>query len=114
MKSKKKILKKVLIVFLSLVLLMSASFVAVGLFAPVEWEAAACAGGYRSFAISLNEERIEKDLGIALTDKQLWEIKENWKWEGRNSWSSFSDENGNVVQISGKKIWANYFNWSYM
>lgn len=110
---KKKALKKILTVFLCIFLLFAVTHVALAAFAPISWEAGGCAGGYKSSVIYGNEEEIEEALGINLTEKQLWQIKENWVWRGRNSTSFFTDSDGNEVKISGKKIWNSFFKWSY-
>ena len=113
MKPKKKILKKVLIVFLCIVLLLPIGYFMLTTFAPIDW-GVTCAGGFAATVIRSEKENIEEALNINLTERQLWEIQENWKIEGRDSWSFFTDENGDEVKISGKQGWGGKLNWSYM
>lgn len=102
---KRNIIKVVVSVFGSLVGIVVTAFLAIGLFGTFDMASGGCAGGYGRWLYDTQIDEIKEVVPGALDEYDLGEIKFNLSYDGRTCQTEYTDENGEIVKLSGKLRW---------
>lgn len=67
--------------------------------------------GYIAQVVHYEKEDIEKAYGIEIDENIRIQLQQTFEWKGRDVWAYFIDSSGEKVEIKGKMVWHNTFEW---
>lgn len=106
--------KIVVFFFISMAVIVLLVYVGGGFFTSVDFDAGICAGGFDRHLVDTEIYDIEDVLNYELTEEQVQNLMSNFKFKGRKIFTYYTDENGNTVNLLGKKVWYDEYKWEVL
>ena len=93
-----------------LCVLIVSSVTAIAL-APASWDSGACGGGFTTYIIEKELDKIEEAVGMKLSEDQIASIKATLSFSGREM-TAFCSGPSQPISITAKRYWIETYKWS--
>lgn len=105
-------LKKKIYIVASTLCAMIMLLVGVSVLLPASFDAGACGGGFSTYIIEKELDKIQETVGKELSEKQITQISENITFDGRRMLSCYTNNDQGIVLLQAKRYWFEKYKWS--